>query len=498
MSQASDSMVLSMREIHKHFPGVHALKGVDLDLREGEVLALLGENGAGKSTLIKMLGGAHKPSAGSIELFGERVEISSPQMAQKLGIGIIYQEFNLVPHLNARENIFLGNEITRGWMIHRSEEGRQAKELFDKLGIEINPEIPCSRLSIAQQQIVEIAKALSQHARILVMDEPSATLSPQEVQGLFRIIRELKEEGISIIYISHRLDEIFEICDRILVLRDGEYIASKSIEEVDRRSLIEMMVGRTVEDEFPKVYQEIGDKILEVKGLSGGGFVRNISFEIRAGEVLGFTGLIGAGRTEAMRLIFGADEKDEGEIYKHGKLLNIQQPRDAISAGICLLTEDRKAEGLVLIESAKNNFALPNLKEFSQRSLMNPRKEKSAFEDFRSKVRLKVSSFDQMAGNLSGGNQQKLVLMKWLQKDCEVIIFDEPTRGIDVGAKYEIYQLINALAAEGKAIILVSSELPEVLGMSDRILVMRKGEIAGEIQEVASANQEDIMELAVH
>lgn len=491
-------MVLSMREIHKHFPGVHALKGVDLELREGEVLALLGENGAGKSTLIKMLGGAHMPSSGSIELFGEQVEITSPQLAQEMGIGIIYQEFNLVPHLSARENIFLGNEITRGWMIHRSEEGRQARDIFRKLGIEINPELPCSSLSTAQQQAVEIAKALSQNARILVMDEPSASLSPQEVQGLFRIIRELKEQGISIIYISHRLDEIFEICDRILVLRDGEYIASTSIEEVDRLSLIEMMVGRKVEDEFPKVYQELGEVILEVKGLSVGESVKEVSFSLRSGEVLGFTGLIGAGRTELMRLIFGADEREAGEIYKEGELLRIQHPQDAIAAGICLLTEDRKAEGLVLIESAKNNFALPNLQEFSERSIMKPQKERLAFEDFRQKVRLKVSSYEQMAGNLSGGNQQKLVLMKWLQRDCDVIIFDEPTRGIDIGAKYEIYQLINRLAAAGKAIILVSSELPEVLGMSDRILVMRQGEISGEIREVTTASQEDIMELAVH
>ncbi|MEM7369121.1 MAG: sugar ABC transporter ATP-binding protein [Bacteroidota bacterium] len=493
-----ERLILSMRGIHKHFPGVHALKGVDLDLHEGEVLALLGENGAGKSTLIKILGGAHLPSEGRIELFDQEVHIHTPHIAQELGIGIIYQEFNLVPHLSARENIFLGREIRRGWVINKTEERRQANQLFDKIGIHINPETPCYKLSVAEQQIVEIAKALSQDVKILVMDEPSASLTPQEVKGLFNIIRDLQKQGISIIYISHRLDEIFEICDRILVLRDGEFVGTRDIDKVNRQEMIEMMVGRKVENEFPKHHHPIGEVRLSVEGLRRSSVVKDVSFELRSGEVLGFTGLIGAGRTETARLIFGADRKDAGTIIKDGMERNIQSPSDAIAAGICLLTEDRKGQGLVLMHSVKENFGLPNLDQFSAYHVLQPKKESSRFQSIVKKVQLKFSGQEQLAGNLSGGNQQKLVLAKWLQRNCDILIFDEPTRGIDVGAKYEIYLLINELAAQGKAIILISSELPEVIGMSDRILVMRQGEISGEIQNVQQTSQEAIMELAVH
>ena len=490
--------VLEMHNIHKHFPGVHALKGVDLQLYEGEVLALLGENGAGKSTLIKMLGGAHTPTEGRIELFDQEVDITSPHVAQELGIGIIYQEFNLVPYLSARENIFLGNAIVRGVMINKAEERRQARQLFEKIGIRIDPEKPCSRLSVAEQQIVEIAKALAQKAKILVMDEPSATLTPQEVQGLFDTIRDLKKQGISIIYISHRLNEIFEICDRITVLRDGEYVGSRGIDKVTRQEMIEMMVGRKIENEFPKHHHPIGNVRLEVDNLNRKGAVKDVSFKLKAGEVLGLTGLIGAGRTELARLIFGADPMDSGKIAKDDILININSPGDAIANGIGLLTEDRKGQGLVLIGSVKSNFGLPNLDQFSSYSVIQPQKENNAFQTLVANVKLKISGHDQLAGNLSGGNQQKLVLIKWLQRNCDIIIFDEPTRGIDVGAKYEIYLLINQLASEGKGILMISSELPEVLGMSDRILVMRQGEISGEITNVANTTQEEIMELAVH
>ncbi len=491
-------MVLSMKGIHKHFPGVHALKGVDLHLMEGEVLALIGENGAGKSTLIKMLGGAHLPSDGSIELFGEEIEITDPHHSRKLGIGIIYQEFNLVPHISARENIFLGQEITRGLVINKREERRQASELFEKIGIKINPEVPCSRLSVAEQQTVEIAKALSQDVKILVMDEPSAALTPQEVEGLFGIIRDLKKQGIGVIYISHRLDEIFEICDRILVLRDGELIGTRDIDKVTRQEMIEMMVGRRVENEFPKHHHPVGKIRLEIDKLKRGKVVRSVSFKLRAGEVLGLTGLIGAGRTETMRLIFGADQMDSGKIYKDGVEVSIKTPKDAIRNGIGLLPEDRKGQGLVLIQSSRNNFGLPNLTQFSKYQVLKPKRERSAFRYYIEKIGLKISGHSQMAGNLSGGNQQKLVLIKWLQRNCDIIIFDEPTRGIDVGAKYEIYLLMNELAAQGKGIIMISSELPEVLGMSDRILVMRQGAVSGEITDVQNASQEQIMELAVH
>lgn len=487
-----------MKGIHKHFPGVHALKGVDLDLYKGEVLAVLGENGAGKSTLIKMLGGAHLPSEGSIELFGSEIHIANPHFAQENGIGIIYQEFNLVPYLSARENIFLGREISRGIAINKSEERRQANELFDKIGVRINPERPIFRLSVAEQQIVEIAKALSQDAKILVMDEPSASLTPLEVEGLFKIIRDLKKQGISIIYISHRLDEIFEICDRIYVLRDGEFIGTKDITKVSRQQMIEMMVGRKMDNEFPKEHHPIGKTRLEVRGMSSGERVRDVSFSVQSGEVLGLTGLIGAGRTETARLIFGADERDQGSIFKDGSEIEIKSPEDAIQNGICLLTEDRKGQGLVLMHSSIENFGLPNLREFSKYDVLRPKEERAAFQALVDKIHIKLSGHNQLAGNLSGGNQQKLVLTKWLQKNCDVIIFDEPTRGIDVGAKYEIYMLINQLAREGKAIVMISSELPEVLGMSDRILVMRNGRISGEIKDVKNTSQEEIMELAVH
>ncbi|MGI9541691.1 MAG: sugar ABC transporter ATP-binding protein, partial [Cyclobacteriaceae bacterium] len=463
--------VLEMRNIHKHFPGVHALKGVDLELYEGEVLALLGENGAGKSTLIKMLGGAHLPSDGTIEIFGKETEIRSPHQALELGIGIIYQEFNLVPYLTARENIFLGNEICQGIIINKSEEHQRASHLFDRIGIKINPETTCYQLSVAEQQIVEIAKALAQNARILVMDEPSATLTPQEVEGLFGIIRDLKRQGISIIYISHRLDEIFEVCDRITVLRDGQYVGSRDIDHVTRQEMIEMMVGRKIENEFPKQHHNIGEVRLEVEHLSRANVVKDVSLQLRAGEVLGLTGLIGAGRTELVRLIFGADQSESGTIKKDGKVANIKSPKDAIANGIGLLTEDRKGQGLVLVGSVKHNFSLPNLDLFSGYGVLQPNPERVAFQTAATNVKLKISGNNQLAGNLSGGNQQKLVLIKWLERNCDIIIFDEPTRGIDIGAKYEIYLLINKLASEGKGIIMISSELPEVLGMSDRILV---------------------------
>jgi len=491
-------VVLSMKGIHKYFPGVHALKSVDLQLRTGEVLALIGENGAGKSTLIKMLGGAHKPSEGTIEVFGQELQIANPQEARRLGIGVIYQEFNLVPYLSARENIFLGQEIKKGVFIDKGEERRRSIELFRKLGVQIEPERLCQDLSIAEQQIVEIAKALSLDVKILVMDEPSATLTPQEVQGLFSIIGELKEQGISIIYISHRLDEIFEICDRVYVLRDGSYVGSKPIGDITRREMIEMMVGRTVENEFPKDYQQIGRERLKIVNLRREGQKEGVSFSVKAGEVLGITGLIGAGRTELVRLIFGADKRAGGSVWKDGIELNIQSPKDAIKNGIGLLPEDRKGQGLVLMHSVKDNFGLPNLDRFSRYSVILQQQERFSFLNRVKSIRLKISGNDQLAGNLSGGNQQKLVLIKWLERNSDVLIFDEPTRGIDVGAKYEIYLLMNELASKGKAIIMISSELPEVIGMSDRILVMRNGEITGEITDPKSTSQESVMELAVH
>jgi ribose transport system ATP-binding protein len=492
-----NQILLKMRGIHKRFPGVHALKGIDLDLHEGEVLALMGENGAGKSTLIKMLGGAHQPTEGTIELNGELIDISSPQASQEAGIGIIYQEFNLVPHLTVRENIFLGTPKANKGFIRKKDEHQLALELFKKVGIEINPSSICNDLSTAEQQIVEIVKALSSDVRLLVMDEPSATLTPQEVEGLFKIIKDLQKQGIGIVYISHRLDEIFDIANRVMVMRDGEYIGTKPIEEITRQEMIEMMVGRKVENEFPKINHDIGDVVLEATNMNSSA-VQNVSFKVHAGEVLGFTGLVGAGRTELMRLIFGADKRDSGTIKLHGKEISVESPRDAIAHGIGLLTEDRKGQGLVLKHSVRENFGLPNLDTLSKAYFVNAQKEKSKFSEHIESMKIKIPNQEQLAKNLSGGNQQKVVLAKWLERDCDLIIIDEPTRGIDVGAKYEIYMLINDLAKQGKAIIMVSSELPEVMGMSDRIMVMRSGHISAEITDVKSTTQEILLDHAIH
>lgn len=494
---SSTGALLEMRGIWKSFPGVKALRGVDLSLGAGEVLALLGENGAGKSTLIKVLGGAHRADEGVLRIQGSEVDFHSPHDARAAGIGVIYQEFNLVPGLSAADNIFLGQERTRGGFVAEREQAEAAAKLFARLQVKIDPMALCRDLTVAQQQVVEIAKALAFDVRIIVMDEPSATLTLQEVERLFAVIRELKTQGISVIYISHRLDEIFKIADRVTVLRDGEGVGDRPIVELTREAMIEIMVGRKLENEFPKKRVEIGEERLVVRGLTRAPRVKDVSFSIRRGEVLGLTGLVGAGRTETARLIFGADKREGGAISLDGKALRIRSPRDAIGAGISLLTEDRKKQGLILRLSVRENFGLPNLTRFSRGGIIDTSRERASFAHYVEGLRIKILDQAQKVKNLSGGNQQKVVLAKWLEKNAEVIIFDEPTRGIDVGAKYEIYLLMNKLAAEGKAILMISSELPEVLGMSDRILVMHDGAIAGEIADVENATQEEIMRLAV-
>jgi ABC-type sugar transport system ATPase subunit len=485
-----------MEAIDKTFPGVRALDGVRFDLRAGEVHALMGENGAGKSTLIRVLAGAHRADAGTIRIDGQEVRITSPRDAERAGVSVIYQEFNLVPTLTARENLFLGCEPMAGPFISVAAEHRRALELFARINARVDPEALVSELTVAQQQSVEIAKAISREARILIMDEPTAALTAQESESLFRHITDHRSRGMGIIYVSHRLDEIFRLADRVTVMRDGRYVATRPTPELSREILIEMMVGRKLENEFPKQPVPPGADRLVVRDLRRGKAVKGASLTIRAGEVLGLTGLVGAGRTELTRLIFGADRADGGQIFVDGKEVAIRSPVDAIRHGIGLITEDRKAQGLVLGHSVRENFGLPNLRKFSRLGFVSGSKERKAFAAFTKTLHIKVPHSEELAQNLSGGNQQKVVLAKWLEADSNVILFDEPTRGIDVGAKHEIYLLINRLAA-GKAVLMISSELPEILGMSDRILVMHEGRITGEITDVARATQEQLMALAM-
>ena len=489
--------LLVMQGIVKSFPGVQALRGVDLDVSAGEVLALLGENGAGKSTLIKVLGGAYAPDQGVLKLDGREVAFRSPQEARAAGIAVIHQEFNLVPGLTAAENIFLGQESGRAGFVSHREERRLAAELFRRLGATIDLDVPCSRLTTAQQQLVEIARALAREARIIVMDEPTAALTAAEVNRLFEIIRDLAKRGIAVIYISHRLDEIFALAQRVVVLRDGRNVGTLPTAGLGRTELIEMMVGRELADEYPRRSVNLGPDRLVVAGLCRGRAVRDVSFTVRAGEILAIAGLVGAGRTETLRLIFGADARDAGEISLDGRRLDIRSPRDAIAAGIGLLTEDRKLQGLVLGQSVRDNFALPNLDTLARYGFIDGHRERTAFGRHVDGLRIKVSNQDQQARHLSGGNQQKVVLAKWLERDCEVLFFDEPTRGIDVGARHEIYLLMSDLAARGKAIVMVSSELPEVLGMADRILVMHDGRITGELLNGPDVTQDQVMRLAM-
>jgi len=488
------STLLEMRGITKRFPGVTALDHVDFELEKGEVHVLLGENGAGKSTLIKMLSGAYQPDEGEILVDGEKVEISSAMDAQALGISTIYQEFNLVPQLTVAENILLGRQPRRFGVVNRSKMRKDARELLERIKVRVNADARVEDLGVAQRQMVEIAKALSLDARILIMDEPTASLSGQEVGRLFEIIHGLQEDEVGVIFISHHLEEVTEIGDRVTVLRDGEYV-DRVPASTDHSDFVRLMVGRDIEDQFPRRKPEIGDVLLEVKNLSQEGVLEDISFELRAGEVVGIAGIVGAGRTELAEAIFGSEPADSGEVWVRGETLRPGHPREAKDRGIGFITEDRQGEGIVQPLSVSENLGLAALGDNSSLGLVNRRKQRQQAEKMIEDLNIRTPGPEQEIRYLSGGNQQKVVIGKWLLNNSKILIMDEPTRGIDVGAKVEIYELINDLTENGAGILMISSELPEVLGMSDRVLVMSQGHITGELL-AEEATQENVMELA--
>ena len=480
----SEDYVLELEHIRKEYPGVVALKDVTLQLRRGEILGLIGENGAGKSTLIKCCSGAVIPTSGKIRINGKEFDRMTPQLAAENGIAIIYQEFNNVKELSAAENLFLGRPIRKGMVIDKKEMERRAQEAFDQLHIKIDPKELVKNLTVGYQQMIEIAKAVQQDAQVLIMDEPSAPLTTNEVQSMFEVVELLRDKGVSIIYISHRLEEIFHLSNRIEVIRDGEYVDTLITKDSNVDQLIRLMVGREMTQKYPPREPCIDkDKVvLELKDVCGNGD-RNMSLKIHAGEVLGLGGLVGAGRTELAQVIFGSKEKESGQIFLNGKEINPKSPREAIDLGIALVPEDRKRHGALLGVSIKNNINMPIYRRISTASVINSSVEKKTAEKYREEIQIKCPSINQKVKNLSGGNQQKVILGKWLAADSQVIIFDEPTRGIDVGAKYEIYNLINELCAQGRAVLMISSEMEELIGMSDRIIVLAEGEMTGELQK---------------
>ena len=467
-------VILTMKGIDKSFPGVHALDHVDLEVCRGEVHALMGENGAGKSTLMKVLTGIYSKDAGTITYEGKEVEFHNPREAQEAGVVIVHQELNMMNHLTVAQNIFIGREFMKGFLIDDARMNVEAKKLFDQLGIDINPAEKMGNLTVGKQQMCEIAKAISHEAKVIIFDEPSAALTESEIEELFKIIRDLREKQLGIVYISHRMDEIKVITDRVTVMRDGTYVGTLITKDCTKDDIINMMVGRVIYEE-PKTHSMVAPDapvVLKVDHLNAGKLVKDISFELRKGEILGFSGLMGAGRTETARAIFGADPKESGDIYVNGKKVEINSPKDAVKLGLGYLSEDRKRYGVVVGKTVAENSTLASLEEFVKGRLIDKKKENNATLKYVDRLQTKTPSIDQLVINLSGGNQQKVVIAKWLVRNCDILIFDEPTRGIDVGAKNEIYHLMSELAAEGKSIIMISSEMPEVLRMSDRIIVM--------------------------
>lgn len=486
---------LCCKDLVKTYPGVVAMDHVNFELREGEVHALLGENGAGKSTLIKAIAGAHQCDSGTITIDGKEFHHITPRQAKELGVEVVYQEFNQMPTLSVAENIYLTELRGKRFLANQKEFNQKAAELFESMHLKLNPKTKVKELTNGYKQMVEIAKAISKPTtKILVLDEPTAPLTVDEVEILFNIVHDLKARGISIIFISHRMPEIFEICDRVTIMRDGKSIQTLNVKDTNREQLVALMVGRELHENFPPRETPIGETVLEAKGLYGNG-VEDISFHVAAGEILGFAGLVGTGRTETLRLIYGADKMDKGEIWMDGKKIRVNSPKSALRHGIALVPEDRKLQGVLLKMSLKENINLSVLTRISKGLVVSRKKEKDNAVNYIQRLRVRTPSMHQLAKNLSGGNQQKVALAKCLATNAKVLIVDEPTRGIDVGAKQEIYQLMRELSADGMAIIMISSEMDELLGMSDRVMVMSEGRLAGELSK-EEFNQERILNMA--
>jgi ribose transport system ATP-binding protein len=489
--------LVRVTRLSKAFDGVRALDDVDFELQAGEVHALMGENGAGKSTLMKIVAGIHAPDTGTIELDGAPVQITSPRAAQALGIGIVHQELNLLPHLSAAQNIFIGREPRRGWWLDEQRLNANARALFERLNLRLDPRVCVGELTVARQQMVEIAKALSHDSRVLIMDEPTAALNDEEVADLFCILRQLRDEGVGIVYISHKMDELQQIADRVTVMRDGRRVATMPMGATRGDEIIRMMVGRTLDAPSGRLRDTAHNPVvLEVRGLQRRGVLKDVSFTLRRGEILGFSGLMGAGRTEVARAVFGADPIDAGEIFVHGRRVAIRSPQEAVAHGIGYLSEDRKHFGLATGMDVQDNIAMTALPRFARRfGWLDAGALRDTAQDYVRRLGIRTPSVNQPVRLLSGGNQQKVVVAKWLLRDCEILFVDEPTRGIDVGAKAEIHRLLQDLADEGKAVVVISSELPEVLRLSHRVLVMCEGRVTGELS-AAQASQESIMRLA--
>ncbi|WP_313259817.1 sugar ABC transporter ATP-binding protein [Lacrimispora sp.] len=491
--------LVELKDVTKRFPGVVAMRNMSLQIRPGEIHGLIGENGAGKSTLIKVLTGVHIPEEGSIYIEGKKVSFKNPNEAASAGIACVYQELNIVKLLSVTDNIFINKALKKKGspFLEYTKMHEMAHEVMLSLGQDIDVKKQCGTYGMGIQQMVEIAKAVLIDAKLIIMDEPTSSLGEKEVDQLMKTVRSLKEKGIAILFVSHKLEELFEICDRVTVMRDGEHILTKNTDELDNDSLISAMVGRTLDNQYPKVESETGTAALRVEHLNSAGVLRDVSFHANHGEILGFSGLVGAGRTETFRAVFGADPYDSGDIYINEKKVNIKSPKHGIRCGMAFLTEDRKGQGLVLSQSVRTNLILSNMRNCTKGLFFNEKQIDQLAEENISDLKIKTPTADEVVGQLSGGNQQKVVIGKWINTNADIYIFDEPTRGIDVGAKVEVYNIMNRLVKAGKCVIMISSELPEIIGMSDRVIVMREGKIMGELsRKTDDLNQEIIMKAA--